>query len=96
MDAAPGGGHSIGMMRLPSVALVPRPRGRTLRRALRHFASRFSATSRFSRQDAGQDLVEYGLIVAFLALAAMAAMRNLETGIVSTFTTVTTSLTTPF
>ena len=84
------------MMSLPPAALIPRPRGRKMRRTLRRLTSRFSATSRFSRQDAGQDLVEYGLIVAFIALAAIAAMRNVDSGVVSTFTSVTTSVTTPF
>lgn len=84
------------MMPLPPAALVRHPRGRTLRRIMRQLTSHFSATSRFSRQETGQDLVEYGLIVAFIALAVLAAMRNVESGVVSVFTSVATSHTAPF
>ncbi len=47
------------------------------------------------RQDeSGQDLIEYALIAALIALAAVAGMQSVGTGIKSAFDTVNTSLTT--
>ena len=42
----------------------------------------------------GQDLVEYALIVALIALAATAGMKSLATAIGTTFTNLGTTLTT--
>lgn len=42
----------------------------------------------------GQDLVEYALVVALLALAATAGMGKLATAINGAFTTIGTTLTT--
>jgi pilus assembly protein Flp/PilA len=44
-------------------------------------------------QDEGQDLVEYALIVALIALAATAGMNTLATAINTGFTTLGTTLT---
>ena len=44
-------------------------------------------------QEEGQDLVEYALIVALIALAATAGMKTLATAINSGFTTLGTTLT---
>jgi pilus assembly protein Flp/PilA len=44
-------------------------------------------------QEEGQDLVEYALIVALIALAATAGMRTLATAINSGFTTLGSTLT---
>jgi pilus assembly protein Flp/PilA len=44
-----------------------------------------------SREEA-QDLVEYALIVALIALGATAAMKTLATGISSAFTSISTQL----
>lgn len=44
-------------------------------------------------QEEGQDLVEYALIVALIALAATAGMNTLATAINSGFTTLGTTLT---
>lgn len=44
-------------------------------------------------QEEGQDLVEYALIVALIALAATAGMRTLATAINTGFTTLGTTLT---
>jgi len=49
---------------------------------------------RFWREEEGQDLVEYGLLLAVIALAAIAAMSNLATAISTAFSTVSTNLTT--
>ena len=44
-------------------------------------------------QDDGQDLVEYALIVALIALACCAGMQSLATAINAGFTTLGTTLT---
>lgn len=44
-------------------------------------------------QEEGQDLVEYALIVALIALAATAGMKTLATAINGGFTTLGTTLT---
>jgi len=44
-----------------------------------------------SREEA-QDLVEYALVVALIALGATAAMRTLATGITAAFTSISTQL----
>jgi pilus assembly protein Flp/PilA len=45
-------------------------------------------------QEEGQDLVEYALVVALIALGATVAMKSLGTEISTAFTSITTSLTT--
>jgi pilus assembly protein Flp/PilA len=47
----------------------------------------------FMREDEGQDLIEYALIVALIALAATAGMGSLATAINTAFVTVGTKLT---
>jgi pilus assembly protein Flp/PilA len=42
--------------------------------------------------DSGQDLIEYALIAALIALAAIAAMRSLSTKISTEFNTIGSSL----
>ena len=44
--------------------------------------------------DEGQDLVEYALVVALIALAATAGMKTLATDLNSAFTSVGTTLNT--
>ena len=46
------------------------------------------------REDSGQDLVEYALVVALIALAATASMKTLATNIGTAFTNVGTKLST--
>ena len=45
-------------------------------------------------QDEGQDLVEYALVVALIALGATVAMKGLGSEISAIFGSITTSLTT--
>jgi pilus assembly protein Flp/PilA len=47
---------------------------------------------RFVRDDSAQDLIEYALLAAFIALAAIVAMTALGTSISSFFTSVKTQL----
>jgi pilus assembly protein Flp/PilA len=43
-------------------------------------------------REEGQDMVEYALVVALVALGATAAMKTLGTGISSAFGTISTTL----
>lgn len=47
---------------------------------------------RFTSDDLGQDLVEYALLLSFLALAAMAGMRALGSGLNTKYTNIATAL----
>ena len=51
-----------------------------------------SLSMRFIRQTEGQDLIEYALLAALIALAAVAAMTNLGGAINTKFDSVSTSL----
>jgi len=44
------------------------------------------------KEEAGQDLVEYALLVALIAFGATAGMKALGTGINTTFTHISTTL----
>jgi len=44
------------------------------------------ALANLHKEEAGQDLIEYALVVALIALAATAGMSTLATGINSAFT----------
>lgn len=44
------------------------------------------------RREAGQDLVEYALVVALIAFGATAGMKNLATGLSNAFKGVSTTL----
>ena len=45
------------------------------------------------RDESGQDLIEYALIAALIALAGVAGMNSVGAGIASAFSSVTTNLT---
>jgi pilus assembly protein Flp/PilA len=57
---------------------------------IRLFAAKFMS---LVSNEEGQDLVEYALIVALIALAATAGMNSLATAINTTFTNLGTTLT---
>jgi len=46
----------------------------------------------FRQDESGQDLIEYALIAALIALAAVAGMKTVGTGIVGAFNSVATQL----
>lgn len=48
---------------------------------------------RLWREQEGQDLVEYALLLALIALAAVSTLNGLATGIQNTFTTASTTIT---
>ena len=50
---------------------------------------------RFVRDEEGQDLVEYAMLLAFIALIAIAGVRTLGTTVNNFFSNVATSLNTP-
>jgi pilus assembly protein Flp/PilA len=47
---------------------------------------------RFAREDDGQDLVEYALLITFIALACILGMQQLGTAINNKYTSLSTSL----
>ena len=51
-----------------------------------------SLTARFLREESGQDLIEYALVVAIIALAAVASMHTLANDINNAFDTVGNNL----
>jgi pilus assembly protein Flp/PilA len=61
---------------------------------------RWNAWSRYRKvrtlmlQEEGQDLIEYAMLVAVLALAATAGMQAAAGGVNDVFTTIATTLTT--
>ena len=48
--------------------------------------------SRFVREDEGQDLVEYALLIAFIALACIVGLQSLGTAINNTYNSISSSL----
>ena len=50
---------------------------------------------REAREEAGQTLVEYGLILALISIVAIAALTTIGTNVKSVFTSVGNSLTSP-
>ena len=48
--------------------------------------------NRFARDESGATAIEYGLIAALIAVAAIAAMTTLGTKLTSTFTSVSNQL----
>jgi pilus assembly protein Flp/PilA len=49
---------------------------------------------RLVREDAGQDLIEYALLAAFISLAAVAAIQQLGTAVNNVYTKVSATLNT--
>jgi Flp pilus assembly pilin Flp len=50
------------------------------------------AVAELQRGEAGQDLVEYSLLVALIALASIAGVRHVATAVTAVFTNVSNSL----
>jgi pilus assembly protein Flp/PilA len=48
--------------------------------------------NRFVREDSGQDLIEYALLAALIAVACTVAMGSLATAIIAEFATVVAKL----
>jgi len=51
-----------------------------------------SVLQAFWQEEDGQDLVEYALLLAFIALAAVAILTSLGTGIATLFTDISKTL----
>ena len=54
--------------------------------------SRNSVVTRLLRDDSGATAIEYGLIAALIAVAAIVAMQAVGTSLISVFTKVATKL----
>ena len=50
--------------------------------------------ARFVREESGQDLIEYSLLAAIIAVAAIASMKLVTTEVKDVFTDVSTALST--
>ena len=59
---------------------------------INEFLTRFLAKVQEVREESGQTLVEYGLIVALLSIAAIVILSTLGQDIVNVFTKVSTEL----
>ena len=59
---------------------------------LHELFERNSLLTRLPHDDAGATAIEYGLIAALIAVAAIAAMQLVGTSLTSTFTTVSNQL----
>jgi pilus assembly protein Flp/PilA len=51
-----------------------------------------SIFARLWKEEEGQDLTEYGLLLALIALAAIAAMKGLASAVTAVFSNASTSL----
>jgi len=52
-----------------------------------------SIFARLWKEEEGQDLTEYGLLLVLIALAAITAMKNLASAVAAVFSTASSSLT---
>jgi pilus assembly protein Flp/PilA len=59
---------------------------------MKNFLLKAYTKAQILREDHGQDLIEYALIAALLALAALTTMNNLAAGINGVFTRVVAAL----
>jgi pilus assembly protein Flp/PilA len=48
--------------------------------------------TRFVREDAGQDLIEYALLAGFISLVAIVAITNVGTGVNTVYTNIDTKV----
>ena len=57
-----------------------------------NFINRFNAVAALAKQDEGQDLLEYALLVALIALVAVGAVTAAGTSVNDIFTAIGASL----
>jgi pilus assembly protein Flp/PilA len=62
--------------------------------SLRLFVKLLALKDALVRDESGQDLIEYALVVALIALAATVSMKAVATSISAAFTSISTKLTT--
>ena len=60
----------------------------------RRFLNLLETVRFFVKQESGQDLVEYALVIALVALAATVGMKSLAAGVNKAFDSVSVSLST--
>jgi pilus assembly protein Flp/PilA len=61
---------------------------------MHNFSSLLSQLRQFLEDESGQDLVEYALIGALMALSAVGSLKSVATGVAGIFTTVGSTITT--
>jgi len=69
--------------------MVPAPDEVTVKERVRIMKN---LIAQFVREDEGQDLVEYALLIAFIALACIVGMKALGTAINNEYTSIGSSL----
>ncbi len=60
---------------------------------MKTFLTKLYVKAQILREESGQDLIEYGLVAALIALAATAGMNSLATSLNTAFTSIGTKLT---
>jgi len=61
---------------------------------MKDFLTKWYVKAQIFREDNGQDLIEYALVVALIAFAAAVGMQGVATKINTAFTSIGTKLTT--
>ena len=51
-----------------------------------------SLFARFVREDAGQDLIEYGILIGLIGVAVIGAVKGIEPWVTARFTTLNTEI----
>ena len=59
-----------------------------------NFSVLLNQLHQFSEDESGQDLVEYALLGALMALGAVSSLKTVASGVASVFTTVGSTITT--
>jgi pilus assembly protein Flp/PilA len=59
-----------------------------------NFSVLLTQLHQFSEDESGQDLVEYALLGALMALGAVSSLKTVASGVASVFTTVGSTITT--
>jgi pilus assembly protein Flp/PilA len=77
--------------KIQPVARTKNPKGET---PMKHRLLKLSVMLQILKDENGQDLIEYALVVALIAFAATAGMSSVATAINTAFTNIGTKLTT--
>jgi pilus assembly protein Flp/PilA len=85
---------ALSATRLQKPEIQTNPRGEDMNDTMLKLYIKMQNLKSYLVREEGQDLVEYALVVALIALAATAAMKTLGTDIAAAFTGIDTNLTT--
>jgi pilus assembly protein Flp/PilA len=82
----------VSTTRLQKPEIQINPRGEKMNDTMLKLYIKMQSLKSYMVREEGQDLVEYALVVALIALAATAAMKTLGTDIATAFTNIDTKL----